>query len=76
MQSVYYFYWQSYEKTREMQKENPFFFSFPSASNFGKAKVTEKNAPQKFGFVLSLYQLNISNHLSDAYLLKIRKKMF
>ena len=57
-----------------MQKENPFFFSFPSASNFGKAKVTEKNAPQKFGFVLSLYQLNISNHLSDANLLKIRQK--
>ena len=25
-----------------MQKENLFFFSFPSAKNFGKAKVTQK----------------------------------
>ena len=25
-----------------MQKENLFFFSFPSASNFGIAKVTKK----------------------------------
>ena len=25
-----------------MQKENLFFFSFPSASNFGKANVTKK----------------------------------
>jgi hypothetical protein len=32
---------QSYEKTREMQKESLLFFSFPSASNFGKAKVTK-----------------------------------
>ena len=29
---------QRYEKTSEMQKENLFFFSFPSASTFGKAK--------------------------------------
>jgi len=29
---------QSYEKTREMQKERLLFFSFTSASNFGKAK--------------------------------------
>ena len=33
---------QNYEKMREMQKENSFFFSFPSASNFGEAKVTKK----------------------------------
>jgi len=26
-----------------MQKENVFFFSFPSASNFGGAKVTKNN---------------------------------
>ena len=26
---------QSYKKTREMQKKNTFFFSFPSAMNFG-----------------------------------------
>ena len=29
---------QRYEKTCEMQKENLFFFSFPSASTFGMAK--------------------------------------
>jgi len=34
--------WQSYEKTREMQKESMLFFAFPSDSNFGKAKVTKK----------------------------------
>jgi hypothetical protein len=33
---------QSYEKTSEMQKESLLFFSFPSVSNFGKAKVTKK----------------------------------
>jgi hypothetical protein len=34
---------------------------------------TAENAPQKFGFVLSLYQLNISNHLSVANLVKKRQ---
>ena len=33
---------QSYEKTREMQKKFVLFFSFPSASSFGVAKVTKK----------------------------------
>ena len=32
----------SYGKSSEMQKENKFFFSFPSRSKFGEAKVTEK----------------------------------
>ncbi len=31
---------QSYEKTSEMQNESLFFFSFPSAKNFGEARVT------------------------------------
>ena len=30
-----------------MQKENSFFFSFPSASNFGKAKVTKKGCKEQ-----------------------------
>ena len=30
-----------------MQKENLFFFSFPSASNFGEAKVTKKREQNK-----------------------------
>ena len=30
-----------------MQKENLFFFSFPSASKFGKAKVTQSRAQNK-----------------------------
>jgi len=38
---------QSYEKTSEMQKENLFFFSFPSASNFGEARVTKKRVKCK-----------------------------
>ena len=38
---------QSYGKTSEMQKENLFFFSFPSATNFGKAKVTEKGCNKR-----------------------------
>ena len=41
--------WQSYEKMREMQKENLLFFSFPSASNFGEGRVT-KRAVTKDGF--------------------------
>ena len=36
---------QSYEKTSEMQKENLFFFSFSSASNFlAKRKSYEKTS--------------------------------
>jgi len=38
---------QSYEKTSEMQKENLFFFSFPSASKFGEARVTKKRVKCK-----------------------------
>ena len=34
---------QSYEKTSEMHKEKFFFFSFPSAKDFGEAKVTKKD---------------------------------
>ena len=30
-----------------MQKENLFFFSFPSASNFGEAKVTKKTRAEQ-----------------------------
>jgi len=30
-----------------MQKENWFFFSFPTASNFGGAKVTKKACKKK-----------------------------
>ena len=38
---------QSYEKTREMQKKSQLFFSFPSASNFGEAKVTKKGCKEQ-----------------------------
>ena len=38
---------QSYEKTSEMQKENLFFFSFPSAKNFGEARVTKSREQNK-----------------------------
>jgi len=34
---------QSYEKTREMQKESSLFFSFPSVSNFGGSQSLRKN---------------------------------
>ena len=30
-----------------MQNENLFFFSFPSVSNFGRAKVTKKRVQNK-----------------------------
>jgi hypothetical protein len=43
---------QSYEKTSEMQKESLLFFSFPSVSNFGEAKVSEKlRAKQRIFFL-------------------------
>lgn len=32
---------QSYKKVEKNAKENRFFFSFPSVSNFGEAKVTK-----------------------------------
>jgi len=35
-----------YEKTSEMQKENLFFFSFPSASTFGMAKGEKSSEKQ------------------------------
>ena len=37
-----------------MQKENLFFFSFPSATNFGEAKVAKKREKNKMNtFVFS-----------------------
>ena len=33
---------------REMQKENLFFFSFPSESNFGEARVREKSSEKSY----------------------------
>ena len=41
---------QSYEKTSETQKKNAFFFAFPSASNFGGAKVTKKGCNEEAFF--------------------------
>jgi len=41
---------QRYEKTSEIQKENLFFFSFPSASTFGEAKGEKSSEmPNLFG---------------------------
>jgi hypothetical protein len=42
IEPVVIFSGQRYDKTREIQKENLFFFLFPSASIFGKLKVTTK----------------------------------
>jgi hypothetical protein len=38
---------QSYEKTREMQKESMLFFHFRVQSKFGVAKVTKKACKKK-----------------------------
>jgi len=52
---------QRYEKAREMQKENKFFFSFPSASTFecsSKVRKSERNAKGKQVFLaLGCYDL-------------------
>ncbi len=43
---------QSYEKASEVQKKNVFFFSLPSASNFGEAKVTKSREQKQIKFIL------------------------
>jgi len=52
---------QSYEKTREIQKESSLFFLFPSETNFGEAKVTKKREKYKkkaMGFAIFSFIFN------------------
>jgi len=49
---------QSYEKTSEKKRKACFSLSFPSASNFGEAKVTKKRVQDT---ILSLSGQNLQN---------------
>ena len=61
LHNLFKFLLQNYEKTSEIQKESLLFFSFPSAKQFGKAKVTKSlrrsngKPSNKFGFSLDLH---------------------
>jgi hypothetical protein len=46
---------QSYEKTSEMQKENSFFFSFPSNSNFLATRKSYEKTREEQKKILSFF---------------------
>ena len=59
-----------------MQKENSFFFSFPSASNFGEAKVTKSRAQNKETRFFFCRDGVSSRLLSQNYKISLKRRTF